>query len=520
MHGPRARGIAMLGLVVLGLAVAAVLMLASALRVPIPAPSGRDVGPYEGNPRYLTDPKGAPIFLVGAYRFLPDTRSEWLPMLDYATANGLNAVRVLAISDGLIGDVPDNCARQPDPPSPGIYPFERNGGGQISADCGQRFNLIELDQRYWANFDAFLTEAESRGLVVVSEPFGVSGPFGGNNRSCNRTPPVYGCFKHNLWHKGNSINGPEDHGNDWRTKTQARQDFFNPKGSMRAIQERIMDQYLDITTRHTNIVYQPVNELFAYDGLDNENARSWANWVRDQIRRRKPGAVVLHNTTLYPSYGIHVAGYDGITVHAPYESNGPVSGPYGFDRLMSDLRSFNPWKAFVGYDYDVGGPYNQPDYQDYQRKVAWTVLTGGGGMYLVLENIFGPPWTDSPLPDPGRYLTYLARFLALRSVKPWDMTPWQRLMDGGAASATTTLLARQGEEIVAYLRSGGELRLDLREFPGQLSVEWYDPRNGSFTAPTFVTGGGEGRAFTPPEPRTDWVLLVRCSAPDEPPRPQ
>ncbi len=462
-----------------------------------PAPlSG--VRPYALNPRYLTDVHGNPVFAIGSYRFMTPEQGDWRRVLDYATDHGLNTVRALAIADGWIQN-------HGSPATP--MPYARTGGGRIAADGGGRFDLTRFDPRFWDNFAAFLSAADSRGLIVVSELFGVSGPFGGGDRKCTPDPPHHGCFINNFWHRGNSVNGPAAGGNDWRTQSAARRDFFDPRGSMRAVQEAILSRYLDITSRHQNVIYQPVNEMFEYRGLDNSRARQWMNWVRDTIRERVPGAVVLLNTTIYPQYGIDVPGYQGITIHAPYEGNGPVPGRYDLTRMNEDLTTLAPRRSFVGYDCDVGQVYEAADYQDYQRRAAWTAFTSGAGMYIILENVFEPPWTDTPLLEPGRDLEFLARFLTARTIEPWTMAPGHGLAVG-PAGATTTVLARPGEVLIAYLREGGEIGLDPRHLPLPRTAEWYDPRTGTFS-PAEETRR-QYSAFTAPQ-GGDWVLLIRAT---------
>src|SRR4029453_15456373 len=164
---------------------------------------------YRTNPHYLTDARGEPRFLLGGYRFFSPDRAEWQAVLDRASAEGWNAVRTIAIADGWIADgaEPDRSPR----------PFRRSGGGRIRADLGQRFNLAHLDSRFGEGYGEFLDEAERGNLTVVSELFGVSGPFGARgDRKCAEDPVE--CFRHNLWHRSNSAGGAPHRGNAQRER--------------------------------------------------------------------------------------------------------------------------------------------------------------------------------------------------------------------------------------------------------------------------------------------------------------
>jgi hypothetical protein len=465
------------------------------------------VAPYGPNPRYLTDLNGEPRFLIGVYRFFPVERQDWIAMLDRVTQNHLNAVRTLAIADGWIpdGEAPVSTPR----------PFRRSGGGALAADGGQRFHLGQLDERFWESYADFLAEAERRNVTVVSELFGVSGPFGGpGDERCAQNPRR--CFRHNLWHRSNSAGGPVHRGNDWRRMSDARRDFFNVNGSLHAVQKRLLDRYLAITARHRNVVYQPVNEFFGEetgDCLNSPAGKTWVNWVRDAIRRRRPDAVVLLNVRGidgFPANGLEEPGYQGITIHAPHDGN-VGEAAFSLERMVAEGPVHHAAGRFVGYDEDVGRPYTCDDYQDYQRQAAWIALTSGAGSYLLLEDLFlSLPWCnrcDNPCPrlDPGRDFRHLTGFLAARAVKPWSMAPAPEIAGG---HRLVTALAGPEGTVLAYLRPGAPPALDLSRTPALLAGEWYDPRTGHFLPiPAPIVGGRAAVPITPPG-SGDWVLLL------------
>lgn len=484
----------------------AVLFFSRSPAEPPPAPAVAGGRVYDSNPHYLTGAHGEPRFLLGGYRFFASDRAEWLPMLERAQAEGWNAVRTIAIADGWIADGAE--------PDPALRPFRRSGGGRIRADGGQRFNLTDLDPGFWATYGEFLTEAERRNLTVVSELFGVSGPFGArSDRRCAEDPVE--CFRHNLWHRTNSVGGPANGRNAWQTKTEARRDFFHPRGSLRAIQATILERYLALTVRHANVVYQPANEFFGREGpdeLDTRAAEGWLAAIRDRIRARRPDATVLLNVReldRFPNYGIQAHGYDGITIHAPHTGNAG-DPPYPIERMIEEARMLYPAGRFFAFDEDVGRPHTCDDYQDVQRQAAWTALTVGAGGYLLLEDLFlDEPWCNHcdnpcPRPNPGRDFRHLARLLGDGTVRPWEMAPDSALVTAGGATG----LGDPARGALIYLRTGSRLELDLSRYPGEWEAQWYDPRRGEFAPGAAVAGGTSRIGFVPPA-TGDWVLFLK-----------
>jgi hypothetical protein len=101
----------------------------------------------------------------------------------------------------------------------------------------------------------------------------------------------------------------------------------------------------------------------------------------------------------------------------------------------------------------------------------------------------------------GSFLAHLATFANLVDFERMDPA------DALALSANAYVLAEKGTAYVAYLYNGGTLRLDLRGFVGNFSVQWFDPRTGTFRTMANVAAGGE-RSFAAPA-TGDWVLYLK-----------
>lgn len=101
----------------------------------------------------------------------------------------------------------------------------------------------------------------------------------------------------------------------------------------------------------------------------------------------------------------------------------------------------------------------------------------------------------------GSFLAHLSSFA--NAVDFERMDPADTL----ALSANAYVLAEKSMAYVLYLYNGGTVRLDLRGFTANFSVQWYDPRTGTYQAAANVAAGGE-RSFTAPA-SGDWVLYLK-----------
>jgi len=73
--------------------------------------------------------------------------------------------------------------------------------------------------------------------------------------------------------------------------------------------------------------------------------------------------------------------------------------------------------------------------------------------------------------------------------------------------------AKEGDIYIALLKKGGESQLDLKEFEGDYSVKWFDPRNGGALqngSIRSINGSGmQSLGTAPNNPEKDWVVVVR-----------
>ncbi|MCD6350807.1 MAG: DUF5060 domain-containing protein [Armatimonadetes bacterium] len=150
---------------------------------------------------------------------------------------------------------------------------------------------------------------------------------------------------------------------------------------------------------------------------------------------------------------------------------------------------------------------------DNLRKAAWVIALCGGQINYADEVQPGGRaqrrGQEDDFSSQGAAIAPRGRFYAqlkiladlMQTVPFWRMTPRPELCSTGFC------LAAPGREYVAYLLSGGKVRLDLSSAKGSLKAEWFDPRTGKSIAAGKVEGGQQ-RSFAAPDD-SDWVLHLR-----------
>jgi hypothetical protein len=147
------------------------------------------------------------------------------------------------------------------------------------------------------------------------------------------------------------------------------------------------------------------------------------------------------------------------------------------------------------------------------RRAGWAFLTGGGFFTYGQKNIaWDKPanWSSHLHRPQGEQMAHVRAFW--EPIEWWSMSPDNSLVNNGFA------LAQEGQEYVVYLPNGGSVRVDLSAASGELSAEWFNPRNGETISAGMVSGGGN-RNFTAPD-GNDWVLHIGGAPPDSTPPSQ
>lgn len=168
--------------------------------------------------------------------------------------------------------------------------------------------------------------------------------------------------------------------------------------------------------------------------------------------------------------------------------------PYWHRDIQRD-RSFN--KPVVNGEYGYAG-YN-PD--DDIRIGAWEIVTAGGFFTAGFFSTFAPDkggWDLDANPQQQKELKWLFSFMD--NTEWWKMEPHDELVNNGYC------IAIPGQEYLAYSRDGGSVSVDLSGASGTLPMEWFNPREGTYSAKLQVNGGSSVN-LDPPF-AGDWVLHI------------
>jgi hypothetical protein len=162
-----------------------------------------------------------------------------------------------------------------------------------------------------------------------------------------------------------------------------------------------------------------------------------------------------------------------------------------------------------------------------REEAYWTMLSGGTGQIYGNHYVwsFAPGW-QSNLNSPGALeIQYINQLFG--SVAWWDLVPdtAHAVVTGGygtydgsnenltAATYCTTSWITSGSLALTYCPNATTLKVNLAEFSGPVTAQWYDPSDGVYTAipgSPFLNSGTQ--FFTTPgnnnDGDPDWVLVL------------
>ena len=140
---------------------------------------------------------------------------------------------------------------------------------------------------------------------------------------------------------------------------------------------------------------------------------------------------------------------------------------------------------------------DEPD-ATFMRKKAWATLTEGAHISVFNDALSQRAVLENENTANGMYWVGLVRrFVEQLNVNLGGMQPADNLVSGEAWA-----IAREGEEYIVYLPSGGGT--GIVGLPTGHVAQWYNPRNGDIDA------ADPGPFFTAPD-TYDWVLHVKAN---------
>ncbi|MBI4324639.1 MAG: DUF4038 domain-containing protein [Chloroflexi bacterium] len=190
--------------------------------------------------------------------------------------------------------------------------------------------------------------------------------------------------------------------------------------------------------------------------------------------------------------------------------------------LVASLRADRRFRKPVlntesGYEYLRGHPTEkqQVHHTDKVRRSAWRIVCAGGYFAAGFHGTIGhsDAWNrlDAPnhytftVRDEGAAVQLGALYDFFTALPFWRMQPFD-----GVTGEAAVALADPGRVYVVYLPHGGNVTVELNAVKGQLTANWFNPRDGRSGEPFTVAGGNLGR-FQAPD-ALDWALLLRETA--------
>lgn len=412
--------------------------------------------PYDKNHGYWQY-KGAPVLLLGASGDdnlfqMPDPVAH----LDSMKAAGANYIR--------------NTLSDRDPGN--VRAFYRNNDG--------KYDLNQWNETYWNKLDRLLKLTQDRDIIVQIE--------------------VWDRFDHsrNEWmtdpfHPANNINytfSASGLDSAYRMHPgQNKQPFFfsvpalDNNTVLLKYQEAFVKKLLSVSLAFDHVLYC----------IDNETSgrEEWAVYWRDFIVKHA-GGKPLHITEMWDAWDVtsemhkrtldHPGRYNYIDISQNSQVTGYVNWKnqqYVFDYIKSNPRPVNSTKI---YGSDRGHWQDRGITTEHAIQTFFRNVIGG----FASSRFHRPP---SGLGLSARSIHAIKTVRKIEEhIKMWDISPRMDLL-ADAAENEAYLAARDGEQYLLYFTGRGDVRLDLREHPGDFTLRWISIDDSAWGTTSRVKGG-------------------------------
>jgi hypothetical protein len=448
------------------------------------------------NPRYFTDDSGQVIYLTGSHTWAnfqdvgysnPPPVFDYTAYLNFLQANNHNFFRLWTweqssgaswVSDGIWFDP---------------LPYRRTGTG-VALDGQPKYDLAVLNQAYFDRMRERIIQAGDRGIYVSIMLFN---GYSVGRKDAEDTGNPWPGHPFNAKNNVNGINGdPNGDGYGYETQTLAL-----PK--VTALQEAYVRKVIDTVNDLDNVLYEICNEC-------GSDSTAWQYHMIDFIHnyeKTKPRQHPVGMTVEYPNGSndeLFNSPADWISPNdvGSYKDNPPAADGrkvivtdtdhlwgVGGDRewvWKSFTRGLNPiFMDCYNANYCEGDDPNDPAWVSLRRNLGYT-LSYADRMDLTAM---------SPQPD----LCSTSYCLANTNAEDGEILVY--LSD---SKVTTSFLETLGmrlenpESISSFfLALENKVTVDLSFTTGDLTVEWFNPEDGSVELGGTVSGGGV-RSFTAP----------------------
>jgi hypothetical protein len=425
------------------------------------------------NPRYFADSSGNAVYLTGSHTWenLQDisyTANDfnWIGFLDFLELNNHNFFRLWAWEEASWATFTTEMVEF----SP--VPFDRLSA-ESALDGKPKFDLTSFNQAYFNRLRQRVIDAGDRGIYVSVMLF--------NGWSVETKGDVGNPWQGHPFNKSNNINGINGDPNNDNNGNEIHK-LQIP--AVTAIQEAYVRKVVDTVNDLDNVLYEICNEC-------NSESVQWQYHMIDYIKSYEAGKPKQHPvgmTAIWPfgnNADLFASNADWISPNAAdgYDTNPPASN--GSKVIIVD--SDHLW--------GIGG----------DRYWAWKSFTRGMNVLFMDVYDFSGSIDDATWGDLRRNLGYIRAYA--EGMNLVNMVPTGSLASSGYALSSTS-------EYLVYLPSGGSVSVNLAQTPGTLSIEWFRPATGSFTAGNTVTGGAT-RQFTAPFSGDAVLHLVSIPTPPD-----
>jgi hypothetical protein len=295
-----------------------------------------------------------------------------------------------------------------------------------------------------------------------------------NGWSVTQGEPQWGAGKNNPWkghpfNKNNNVNGINGDTNGDNQGFES-DDLSIP--AVTVIQEAYVQKVIDTVNDLDNVLYEICNE-----GGTKDWQYHMINFIHT-YEKDKPKQHPVGMTHMGDDAALRASPADWISIMNGASLIPPVADGSKVSLLDTDhLCGVCGDRVWVWEAFTRG---HNPIFMDAYDGTGYGV--GGAGF------VFNDPRWVSARANMGYALTYANR------INLAAMTPQPELCSTGYCLANAVA---SGAEYLAYLPSGGSMTMDISAAQGTLTVEWFDPENGT-VAENGTVEGGSTRTITAP----------------------
>lgn len=405
----------------------------------------KPVSLHPENPHYFSY-NGKPALLITSgehYGAVMNTGFNYKTYLETLQKDGLNLTRTMTGGyfepDGAFKIAKNTLAPSPEK---FICPWAR------AAD-GKKFDLNQWDEAYFSRLEAFMAEAQKRGVIVELALF------------C----PFYEDMQWNL-SPFNIKNNVNRLGDIPRTNVYT----LDKSSGLLAVQEKMVRKIVEELKDFPNLIYEICNEPY-FGGITLE----WQEYISKVI-----------NDTEKPFAYKHLISQNIANGSQKIENPNPLVSVFNFHYAAP------PEAVTINYHLNKVIGENETGFKGQKdstyRKEAWELILAGGGLYNNLDYSFTSEHPNGsfrfPADQPGggsmtlrKQLGYLKKFI--ESFNFIALKPDNTIYTGGLPKGLTPyLLAESGNQYAFYLMGGNQVNPEINLPEGSFSLEWMNPLNG------------------------------------------